>query len=249
MSDINPPGESSPRPGAPDDGARRAGPAGMRPGGGAGAPGESRPDRLAGAGGDAVADLVGAALFERRIVSLRGALDDGLAGQVAAELMMLDASGDGSVTLYVDSGEGSLDAAFTVMDTIDLLGVPVQAICVGRAFGPAVGVVAVAHRRRASRHARFYLSAPRTSIQGTAAELQRWVGHQEAQLDAFAARLAAATGRPAEHVEADLATGRYLSAEEALQYGLVDEIWTQEGAGRRGLPPEKPPLGFRPGAR
>ena len=47
-----------------------------------------------------------------------------LAGQVALELMSLDASGDEHVTLFVDSGAGTLDAAFTVIDVIDLLGVP-----------------------------------------------------------------------------------------------------------------------------
>ena len=79
-----------------------------------------------------------ARLFEQRIVSLRGTLDDEVAGLVCAELMTLDASGDSAITLFVDSGEATLSAAFSVMDTIDLLGVPVHATCMGRA-GPAVG--------------------------------------------------------------------------------------------------------------
>ena len=70
---------------------------------------------------------------------VRGDLNEALAGQVALELMSLDASGDEHVTLYVDSGGGNLEAAFTVIDVIDLLGVPVHATCLGRAEGPAVG--------------------------------------------------------------------------------------------------------------
>jgi ATP-dependent Clp protease protease subunit len=195
-------------------------------------------------------DAVSAGLFDRRIVTLRGVLDDQLAGRVAAELMMLDASGDGAVELFVDSGEGTLEAAFTVMDTIDLLGVPVCATCLGRADGPAVGVVAVAHRRRASTHARFHLRAPRTTVRGTATELERWVRHHQGQLELFVTRMAEATGRPAEHLEADLDAGRYLTAEEALRYGLIDEIWSQARGGPPGPPPSgSSPFGFRPTGR
>ena len=73
-------------------------------------------------------DLLRAQLFERRIVFLRGALDDALAGDVAAQLMTLDASGDDPVQLHVDSPGGPLEPAFVLIDTIGLLGVPVLAI-------------------------------------------------------------------------------------------------------------------------
>jgi ATP-dependent Clp protease protease subunit len=192
----------------------------------------------------ALPDLVRAQLFDRRIVSLRGVLNDELAGLVCAQLMTLDASGDDAVTLFVDSGEGTLSAAFAVMDTIDLLGVPVQVTCLGRADGPAVGVVAVGARRRASRHARFHLTAPRASVAGTAGDLERWISYHQQQLDNFVTRLSEATHRPLEHVEADLYSGRFLSAEDALRYGLIDEIWQPDRSGS--APPDRPPLGFRP---
>jgi len=167
-----------------------------------------------------------ARLFEQRIVSLRGTLNDEVASLACAELMTLDASGDSAITLFVDSGEGTLSAAFSLMDTIDLLGVPVNATCLGRADGPAVGVIAVAHQRRAARHARFHLTAPRSSVAGTAADLERWAAHHQQQLDNFVARLSQATHRPLEHVEADVFAGCYLSAEDAIGYGLIDEIWS-----------------------
>jgi ATP-dependent Clp protease, protease subunit len=185
-----------------------------------------------------------ARLFEQRIVSLRGPLTDEVAGLACAELMTLDASGDSAITLFVDSGEGTLSAAFSLMDTIDLLGVPVNATCMGRADGPAVGVMAVAHFRRASRHARFHLSAPSSSVAGTAADLERWAVHHQQQLDSFVSRLSEATHRPLEHVEADVYAGRYLTAEEAISYGLIDEIWQSDRSGSS--PPDRPPLGFRP---
>jgi ATP-dependent Clp protease protease subunit len=181
-----------------------------------------------------------ARLFEQRIVSLRGPLDDEVAGLACAELMTLDASGDGAVTLFVDSGEGTLSAAFAVMDTIDLLGVPVHATCLGRADGPAVGVLAVAQRRRAAPHARFHLTAPGFTVAGTAGDLERWATHHQQQLDSFVSRLSEATKRPLEHVEADVFAGRYLTAEEAVAYGLIDEIWS------RGDTDQPRSIGYRP---
>ena len=180
-------------------------------------------------------DRLQAQLAEQRIVLLRGELDDDRAGQVAAELMMLDASGDEPVTLHVDSAGGPLHAAFTVIDTIDLLGVPVETICVGRVEGSAVGVVAAAPRRQAARHARFRLGEPTSSVAGRAAELEAWAEHHQAQLARFVDRLAEATGRPAEHVEADLSTGRWLDAPGAVSYGLVDGLWEPGSSSRRSL--------------
>jgi ATP-dependent Clp protease protease subunit len=218
-------------------------------------PGEPRPDPdLTEAGSDPRPDVgywemrVRETMLAKRIVTLRGTLDEGLAGQVALELMSLDASGDERITLYVDSASGNLEGAFTVMDVIDLLGVPVDATCLGRAEGPAVGVMAVSDHRSAAPHARFRLCEPQSSAQGRASDMQRFAEQQRLQLDRFIARIAEATGRPAEHVEADINAGRYLHAGEALEYGLIDDIWTPvrragtEGDGRE-------PLGFRPSRR
>src|SRR3984957_17933447 len=187
-------------------------------------------------------------MLAKRIVTLRGTLDESLAGQVALELMSLDASGDDRVTLFVDSGAGTLDAAFTVIDVIDLLGVPVQATCIGRAEGPAAGVVAVADHRFAAPHARFRLCEPWSTANGRASDMQNFAEQQRLQLDRFVARIAEATGRPREHVEADIYEGRYLRADEALEYGLIDEIWAPA---RRDQDedPDRAPLGFPPTRR
>jgi ATP-dependent Clp protease protease subunit len=183
--------------------------------------------------------------LERRLVMLRGTLDDRAAGQAAAELMTLDAMGDGPVTMHVDAGGGTLQAAFTLMDTIDLLGVPVNAVCVGRVEGPAVGVVAVAWHRVAGAHTRFRLCEPEARAEGRASELEQWVHHHQGQLAQFTSRLVQVTGWPAEHVEADLAAGRYLSADEAVRYRLIDEVLRPAGGGYP-VPGGGRPFGFRP---
>jgi ATP-dependent Clp protease protease subunit len=185
-------------------------------------------------------------MLARRIVSMRGTLDEALAGQVALELMSLDASGDDHVTLYVDIGGGTLDAAFMVIDVIDLLGVPVYATCLGRAEGPGAAVVAVADHRGAAPHASFRLSEPESRAHGRASDMQRFADQQRIQLDRLVSRLADATGRPKEHVEADVSQGRYFSAKEALEYGLVDEIWTPA---RTKSNEDRGPFGFQPPKR
>ncbi len=181
-----------------------------------------------------------ARLHDRRVVLLRGPLDDGKATAVIAELISLEGTGNGTVSLHVDSEGGPLEAAFAVIDTIDLLGVPVETTCVGRAEGSAVGVVAAAPVRRAAPHARFHLCEPRTTVEGRAVQIEAWAEHHQAQVASFAARLATASGRPVEHVEADLGMGRWLDAEAAVAYGLVDEVW------RPGPGTERRRLGFGP---
>jgi ATP-dependent Clp protease protease subunit len=187
-------------------------------------------------------------MLAKRIVSVRGDLHEALAGQVALELMSLDASGDEHVTLYVDSGGGTLEAAFIVIDVIDLLGVPVHATCLGRAEGPAAAIVAVSDNRFCAPHARFRLCEPKSEAHGNAGDMRRFADQQRLQLDRFIARLADATRRPVEHVEADVCSGRFLDAEAALEYGLVDEIWTPT-RNRNERDRDRGPLGFGPPRR
>lgn len=163
-------------------------------------------------------------LWDRRVVLLSGELDDAAATTASTELMTLDATGNDSVTLQVDCGGGSLSASLMIIDVIDLLGVPVHARCTGRAEGPAVGIVAVAHRRTATPHARFRLGVPDVAFAGRAEDVERQAREHQRQVEVFVRRLAEATGRPFEHVEADLARRDWLDADAALAYGLVDEI-------------------------
>ena len=169
-------------------------------------------------------DFLQASMFERRIITVSGVLDGTRAGDVAASLMTLDALGDDHIVLRLDCPDASLEAAFTVMDTIDLLGVPVHVLCVGMAGGPAVGVLAVAGRRLITPHGRVHLCEPTLQLAGRASDLQSWSSHYQSQLERLQHRLAEATGQPFEHIEADMQRRRFLDAEEALAYGLVDEI-------------------------
>jgi ATP-dependent Clp protease, protease subunit len=196
-------------------------------------------------------------LFERRIVLCRGVLDDPLTGRVAAELMTLDALGDGAVELQLDSEGASLEAAWTLVDVIDLLGVPVNIVCSGRVEGAAVGLLTTGGRRTALPHARFRLTDPELEISGRASELGALLDHHAGCLEGLHKRVATRTGRSLSEVTADFRAGRSLDAAEALSYRLVDEIAGGKvpirsiGSPRRhpanGKRPEgNGPLGFRP---
>jgi ATP-dependent Clp protease protease subunit len=197
-----------------------------------------------------------AQLLDRRLVRIWGPLDDYAVSRACAEMMALDATGDSAVQLYIGSSGGPLHAALTLIDTMDLLGVPVHVTCLGRVEGAAVGVVAAGVRRVAAPHAQFYLTEPEVTASGNASQLTAWAEHHRVQLNRFVGRLAEATRRPAEHLEADLSLGRWLDADQALGYGLVDEVWSPPGrrTAGEGPPsedrprPEGPdhPFGFRP---
>lgn len=165
-----------------------------------------------------------AALLERRTVSLTGELDDTTATQVAAELMLLDAAGDGAVSLLIDSAGGSLDAALAVIDVVDLLGVAVHASCTGRAHGPALAVLAVAARRVAGPHASLRCIEPLSGAEGTAADLATWAERRAHVHEQICARLATATQRPIEDVRGWWQERRFLTAEEGVGLGLIDEV-------------------------
>jgi ATP-dependent Clp protease, protease subunit len=146
--------------------------------------------------------------------------------QAAAEIMTLDATGDEPIDLYLDSADGTLEAAFVLIDTLDLAHATVRVHCRGQVGGPAIGVVAAADRRAASPYTRFRLAEPVAQLSGTPNQI---AGHSQQQQDLlwrFQARLAQVTERPAEEIADDMRRGRYLDVQEAVEYGLIDAVST-----------------------
>lgn len=165
-----------------------------------------------------------AQLFERRIVTLTGPLDDGAATRAAGALTALDADGVEPIELHLDSPDGALGAAFLVIDTVGLLRAPVRVRCRGQVGGPAIGILAAAERRMAGAHARFRLAQPTERFTGTPAELESRNREQQDLLWRLYALVGRRCHRPAEEVAEDMRRGRYLDAAEALAYGLLDEV-------------------------
>src|ERR1700734_4255744 len=173
----------------------------------------------AGRGPEALSDVVARRLLAQRVVLLSGPLDDFSVTRVAAELMTLDAEGDDAVALRVDCGEAALAPSLTLMDVIELMGVPVRALCLGQVAGGAIGVVAVCSHRSALPSTRFSLSEPTTELQAHVRNVTQWAELRRAERERFCGRVGAATGHDPAEVEHDLERGRFLGAEDALAYG------------------------------
>jgi ATP-dependent Clp protease, protease subunit len=164
-------------------------------------------------------------LFDRRIVMLSGNVTGPAASRTAAALLTLDAMGDEPVQLHVNAPDGELAAAFAVVDALDAMRAPVHAVVTAQAGGAAVAVLAAAGKRLAYRHARIRLAEPRADrIAGTADEVAAAAGQYLRELEELAVRLATVTGQPRSRVEDDLSAGRIFNAEQAREYGLIDEI-------------------------
>ncbi|MGP0031909.1 MAG: ATP-dependent Clp protease proteolytic subunit [Acidimicrobiales bacterium] len=181
-------------------------------------------------------------LFEQRVVLLHGTLDDTVASRVAAELMTLDAQGDSGVSLRIDCADGPLHLALTLMDVIELLGVPVRGLGLGQVGGAAVGVLAVCAHRASMPSTRFQLREPSTQLEARARDVAQWVDVRSDERQRFCARIAAASGQPLAVVDQDMSAGLFMGAPEALAYGLLDEVCRP--ADIRPMP--GPPIGFRP---
>lgn len=204
------------------------------------------PETGAGRGPDPLSDVVARRLLAQRVVLLRGPLDDFSVTRVSAELMTLDAEGDEAVTLRVDCGEAALAPALTLMDVIELMGVPVRALCLGQVGGGAVGVVAVCSHRAALPSTRFSLTEPVTQLQAHVRDVAQWAELRAAERSRFCDRIGAAAGRDPATVERDLERGRFLGAEEALEYGILDEVARPDAPVRQLPGTGPPPMGFRP---
>lgn len=177
-------------------------------------------------------DAVRSALFERRVVLVRGALDQAAASEAAAELMTLDALGDGPVQLHLSCPSGPVDAAFVLTDVIEVLGVPVHTTALGLVGGGPVAVLAVGARRQVAPHARLHLRAPDTALEARAATVAAAAAAATAEWDRFVALLARCTGRPPADVRAEWEAGRFLDAAGAVAAGYADALTTAGGAAR-----------------
>jgi ATP-dependent Clp protease protease subunit len=220
------------------------------------------PGMPGGFGGDQLSDVLARRLMEQRVVLLHGALDATTATRVAAELMTLDADGDDPVTLRLDCGEAGLAPALTLMDVIELMGVPVHALCLGQVAGGAVGVLAVCARRSAMPSTRLLLNEAPTHMEAHVRNVAQWAELRADERRRFCERVGAAAGHPAGEVVEDLERGRFFSAAEAVEYGLLDEVCRPDadirslrgqdagtpGSSSSSTPPAPPstPMGFRP---
>ncbi len=163
-------------------------------------------------------------LLRQRIVLLTGSLDQAAADTTTAQLLLLGSESQRPVHLRMSCPDADLDAAQSLIATVDLIRAPVHAIAVGPVSGAAVALFATAVRREAHPHATFVLREPTAQLNGDAEHLATEAEQHRRQLGSIVERIAATTGRTPEVVAADMRAGRFLTADQALGYGLVQAI-------------------------
>jgi ATP-dependent Clp protease protease subunit len=173
---------------------------------------------------DASQDWLAERLLDRRMVTLAGRLDSVAANRAVASLALLDASGDDPVELRLCGVDADLDVALTLVDALDLMGVPVHATCLGKLTGAAVAILAVADHRRAGPHATLHLRELRTQRNGHTRDVTAHAEDHRHRLGLLQQRIAKACHHPVDTVAADMRAGRILTAEEARGYGLIDAM-------------------------
>ncbi|WP_308211733.1 ATP-dependent Clp protease proteolytic subunit [Actinoallomurus soli] len=174
-------------------------------------------------------------LFEERIVFVGAPIDDTLANDVIAQLIALEGMDpDRVISLYINSPGGSLTAMTAIYDTMQFVKPQIETTCIGQAASAAAVLLAAGAtgKRAALPHSRIVIHQPSTEGgygQTSDMEIQaNEIIRLREQLETILARH---TGRPAEQVRADIERDRYLTAEEAREYGLIDEIITSRKPG------------------
>jgi ATP-dependent Clp protease protease subunit len=184
----------------------------------------ARDPRDAPPGGASAVPSAADLLFDRRIVLASGHIDGDVATDLSARLVMLDGAGDDPVVLHLRAPDAELDAAFAVADTIGVLSCPVDVVVIGQAGGPALLILAAARRREMTPHATLLLTEPATRFGGPASDVAIHEEEHRGRVDSFYLRLAEVTGREVDEIREDAREGRMLTAEQAKEYGLVQDI-------------------------
>ena len=173
-------------------------------------------------------------LFEERIVFLGTPVDDTAANDVTAQLLALEGMDpDRPISLYINSPGGSLTAMLAIFDTMQYIRPEIETTCVGQAASAAAVLLAAGAkgRRAALARSRILLHQPAVqgAVQGQSSDLEiqaREILRMREQMERIVAE---ATGRDPAEVRRDLDRDRYFTAEEAKEYGLVDEVLTTRG--------------------
>jgi len=166
-------------------------------------------------------------LLKDRIIFIGTPVDDILANTVIAQLLFLESEApDKEIFIYINSPGGSVTAGLAIYDTMQYVKCPISTLCVGQAFSLAAILLAAgtSGRRFSLPHARMLLHQPLGGFSGQAtdAEIQaREVVHIKDKLNRI---IADHTGRDIDVVARDTDRDFYLGPDEAVEYGLIDEV-------------------------
>lgn len=179
-------------------------------------------------------------LLMDRIVFLGSPVDDNVANIIIAQLLFLDAEDpERDIYLYINSPGGSVYSGMAIYDTMRHLRAPVSTFCVGMAASMAAVLVAAGEKgKRASLpNSRIMIHQPSSGAHGTAADIEiaaKEILHIRGRLNEI---LAFHTGQSTERIADDVDRDRFMSPEEAVEYGIIDRVLEPGDTGRE---PKKP---------
>ena len=168
-------------------------------------------------------------LLRERIVFLGSALDESVANLIIAQLLHLEGEDmERPVNLYINSPGGDMTALFAVYDAMQFMGPPVHTVCVGQACSAAAVLLAAGDEghRSALPNARILIHQPHGGAQGQSSDIEIAVREMVTMRDRMVDILTERTGQPRERIETDIDRDYILRGEEAVTYGLVDEVIT-----------------------
>jgi len=166
-------------------------------------------------------------LLMDRIVFLGSPINDNIANIIVAQLLFLDAEDpERDIYLYINSPGGSVYAGLAIYDTMSHLRAPVSTFCVGMAASMAAVLIAAGEsgKRSALPNSRLMIHQPSGGARGTAADIEIAANEVLDIRRRLNRILAKHTGQPLEKIAEDVDRDRFMSPEEALEYGLIDEV-------------------------
>ena len=166
-------------------------------------------------------------LLNDRIIILSDEVNDTTASLVVAQLLFLEGQDpDKDISLYINSPGGSVSAGLAIYDTMNYIKCDVSTICMGMAASMGAFLLSsgAKGKRYALKHSEIMIHQPSGGAQGQATEIQIAARHIERTKQTLNEILAANTGRPIEEIARDTDRDNFMSADEALEYGLIDKV-------------------------
>ncbi|HDG9478573.1 TPA: ATP-dependent Clp endopeptidase proteolytic subunit ClpP [Staphylococcus aureus] len=170
-------------------------------------------------------------LLKDRIIMLGSQIDDNVANSIVSQLLFLQAQdSEKDIYLYINSPGGSVTAGFAIYDTIQHIEPDVQTICIGMAasMGSFLLAAGAKGKRFALPNAEVMIHQPLGGAQGQATEIEIAANHILKTREKLNRILSERTGQSIEKIQKDTDRDNFLTAEEAKEYGLIDEVMVPE---------------------
>jgi len=166
-------------------------------------------------------------LLKERIIFLTGPVEDHMANLVVAQMLFLEAENpDKDISLYINSPGGVITAGMSIYDTMQFIKPDVSTLCIGQAC--SMGAFLLAGGAKGKRHclpnARVMIHQPSGGAQGQATDIEIHAREILKMRENLNQLLAEHSGRPLADIQRDTERDYFMSAEEALQYGLIDSV-------------------------